>query len=832
MVKQMNVWKFPWFKNDTKECGAMNVAIEKAKPNDIIVHSLTTKYERPFKIWTCIEPTKYLELIKENKGLYEVINKFPHKLYFDIDKENLPIVEAGEYLERIKTYINMYFPNAVENIAVSGSITETKTSYHLVSQNYMIKTIQEQEIVKSICKYLNSNVDDGFDWKVYTSNRNMKSINQSKPDGRVQCILENDDPKNHLITCFFNDSIGIAFQELPFEIKEEIEISKSKATFDLGLLPKVKLMCPENFNYNELTAKEILNMLHLNKSYDHNYTHLVARFCYYNNLTFADFLGWISKKHNPLTQEKADKWKSNWDRLHKFPEANFDKMKTILCTQYPNLKKDKTFRSFSDTFLLPTEKIINIETISQAEFKNKAKFLLFNIGMGGGKTYQTIEYLKNCRDFVWICPNKALSYNTQTRLEQSGVDISHYLQFKADEKRMGALNEKKRLIIVLNSLHYYTEKIPDVVVIDEIETLLDKFLGDFIENKKEIWTQFVRVISGAKKVIFLDAFITTKTINFIKSIPSTENTDFVIFKRILEPTTRTIKYIEKTSAMIMEIIQKVKNGSKCFIFYPYKQASNDIIGMETLFNMITKESGQKGVFYHADVSEKTKKGLKNVNESWSDYKFVLTNSIITCGINYENEDFDYAYIFTASFNTPRDIIQVSYRARFLSTGLIKVNFLGKMNQTNSWKVDTKEVDDVAYTALIENLLIEKKSPLKQTLQLFCVKAHYKQIIENVTLTKEMEQFYKKLLDENINMGYSYNTIKDINPGDAEHIIQKIFTQTATMNEKIRLKKYYFKLEFTKEAEEVAIKLLDEEIDAHANMLQYAWDEKFTFFLNS
>jgi hypothetical protein len=139
---------------------------------------------------------------------------------------------------------------------------------------------------------------------------------------------------------------------------------------------------------------------------------------------------------------------------------------------------------------------------------------------------------------------------------------------------------------------------------------------------------------------------------------------------------------------------------------------------------------------------------------------------------------------------------------------------------------------VAYTALIEDLLIEKKSPLKQTLQLFCVKAHYKQIIENVTLTKEMEQFYKKLLDENINMGYSYNTIKDINPGDAEHIIQKIFTQTATMNEKIRLKKYYFKLEFTKEAEQEEIKLLDEEIDARANMLQYAWDEKFTFFLNS
>jgi hypothetical protein len=51
-------------------------------------------------------------------------------------------------------------------------------------------------------------------------------------------------------------------------------------------------------------------------------------------------------------------------------------------------------------------------------------------------------------------------------------------------------------------LHYLNKKVTDVIVIDEIETLLDKFLGDFIENKADIWNQFVRLIINAKKVIF------------------------------------------------------------------------------------------------------------------------------------------------------------------------------------------------------------------------------------------------------------------------------------------------------------------------------------------
>ena len=76
--------------------------------------------------------------------------------------------------------------------------------------------------------------------------------------------------------------------------------------------------------------------------------------------------------------------------------------------------------------------------------------------------------------------------------------------------------------------------------------------------------------------------------------------------------------------MTLDIIQKIKNGNKVFIFYPHKMRAGINMSMETLFDMITKETREKGLFYHADVGEKTKKGLKNINEAWSDYKFIIT----------------------------------------------------------------------------------------------------------------------------------------------------------------------------------------------------------------
>jgi hypothetical protein len=821
MVKSQKVWKIEFFKNDDEHGGAMAEAIKHCSEEQIVIHSQTKKNGR---LWGCIKPEQFVNMLQSNYGLYEVITKFPHKVYFDIDCKVDRLCTEEEFqnvIDNTLVHLEPFFPNA--QFAISGSNTETKISLHIVLQNYVIHNEDERQYMKHLVKYIYENWDKWYDWKVYTKNRNMKCINQSKDDGRVQQIITNDDYKAHCITCFVPD-YSLPFQELPENVKEEVMISKSKGTFDLGQLPKLVLSTPEDFDVASASPLDILQLLPLNSSFNHDYTHLIARFCYYNNLSFETFLAWLQKKHQDMRPDIVNKWHGHWNKLEKFPPVQKDRMLTLLKYYYPHITKDIHYRKFVETFNLPQANIVKIETMNQSCFyKPNKKYFCFNVGMGGGKTAQTITYLKTEPNFLWIAPNKALATNTHKRFEDENVSVCHYEAIKTKAKKDGKMKDEERLICCLNSIHYITDVEYDVLVIDEIETLIDKFLGDFLEQgkaqlKQQVWLNFVQLFRKAKKVLLLDAFITTKTINLIQYIEKTLE-HVVIFERISEPQTRTIKYMDNDKAMLHDIITKLNQGSKLFIFYPYKNAtyntkSGNISSMEQIYGLITTATGKEGIFYNADVDDKVKKGLKDVNTSWENMDFVITNNIITCGVNYENMDFDYKYIFIASHNTPRDIIQVSYRARHLNSGIIKLCYMGKMNQNNTWLNDCSKMGCRIYSQMYNDILVEKKAPLKRSFQLFCVKAHYKQTTDEYKINQNVETELERMLEKQ-NVGMSYSSIENIDWSQAEYIEEKCFAQEATMADKFALNKYYFKKSFLDTADD--------------STLAEIWDGKFAFF---
>jgi len=805
---EVNIWKTRFWKNGAEKTGAQEDAIKALNADQVPIKSWTIKHGQ---MWGLTTPDKLLKLIEKNNGIYELLHSYPKKVYFDVDKsENF----TENYLTTIKLHIESLFPDG--DMAISGSKTENKESYHITLNNYLIHSKEELETMKLIAKYMNAKLDDGFDWKVYTKNRVMKAINQSKTDGRVQEIIENPDFKKHLITCFFNPFVK-PLPTMPEAVEDEIQVAKSQGTFNLASLPKMILSTPSEVDYEKLTPNEVLKMLPLNKSFDHSYTHMVARFCFYNDITFDEYYAWLKNKHNDIGA--YFKWTIHWGKLNKFPPVSNERMKQILSYYYPSIKKDKSYRDFVDTFNLPTEAIVPIETINQECFNHLHKYAVFNVGMGGGKTAQTIDYLKKKSSFIWIAPNKALADNTYNRLKETNIDCKHYLELSTKNKKIGQMNDEYRLISVLNSIHYLNEKTTyDVIVIDEIETLLDKFLGDFMEQgklqlKTKIWKIFCNLILKAEKVILLDAFITTKTINFIKNLQSNAKID--IFKRISEPQTRTIVYQNNFEMCLHDAITKIKNGSKVFIFYPYKKDYNGIYSMERLYRTINQETGAAGIFYNADVDDKIKAGLKDVNTSWGNKQFVVTNNIITCGVNYESLDFDYKYLFIASHNTPRDIIQVSYRARYLSTGIINVCYMGKMNQVNTWLDDCIKINCHIYTALYNHILIEKKAPIKRSFQLFCVKAHYKQITDTQKINEQIQKTITDLLLEH-QIGMDYVSIDNIQDTESERLQQLCMAQEATMLDKITLQKHFYKKNFTDEGQTNEI-------------VEQAWNDNYLFF---
>lgn len=821
MPVSQTVWKTTFYRNTDEKGGAMVAAISGAKPEHIILHSHTRKNGR---IWGSTTPDALLKLIENNKGIYEVIHNFPHKVYFDIDKKNDDTINHEEFIKDVRNIILEVFTDAAMNI--SGSITDTKISYHIVLENYAIHNEDERQKMKYIVKAMNAKCD-AFDWKVYTKNRNMKCINQSKEDGRVQEILYDSsrDFKKHLITCFL-PLYPETFPSLNEETQLQVEVEKSKGVFNMANMPKLVLPVPENFDFYDesITPLQILSLLPLNeKDFDHSYTHLVARFCFYNELSFEQFVSWYSKKSS--RQSDIQKWKIHWDNLSKFPNVSQNRIKQILEYYYPHIKKDIHYRKFADSFFFNRTSNSKIECITDKCYTTPHKFAIFNVGMGGGKTFKTIQNLHAYHKICWIAPTKSLANNTYQRLNEAGLGFKHYEHFNAKQKHAGELNNIARIIICQHSLHYcFTQKY-DCIVIDEIETVLNNWYGEFINargNKLASWKHFLRIIQSAQKVILLDAFITKKTIDFCAESP-------IIFERINEPMTRTITYCEKFEEQVLAAISDLKKGMKLFIFYPYKNKSRDYPSMETLFNMLQTESKTKGIYYNADIDDKIKDGIKDVNKSWGDAKFIISNNMITCGVNYESEDFDKEYLFVAKHNSPRDVIQFSYRPRHLRTNKINVCYLGKMLAEDTWTDDRKTVmnNDPVYNKLFENILCEKKSPMKKTFQLFASKAHYYQHTEKKhlisdSITKEFDE-----LSEKYNYGFDYNSIELIDFSYAEVIQQKCLSLEATMWEKVALQKYFFNLKF-KESAAAAVAIYE---DSEIKILETSWNEKMSFFFD-
>lgn len=858
MVKQIQRWKTEWNANDDNNGGAMAETITKCGHGEVV---LMSQFKKLARLYASVSPINLIKLLDTNKGIYECLSHYPRKVYFDIDckKKDIGDSEFAKYFDHHKEYlqgccdiIGDAFVGAEH--AVSGSITDYAISYHITLTNYCIHNKEQLDMMKHIVREMRK-LEPTFDDKVYTRNRFMKAVNQTKPDDeRVQNIISNNNIKDHLITCFLPET-PLPFPEPKGVVAEAVLNEQSKKPInllaDLPALDKVATTeaqrdILENCELDDLTPSQMLTLMPCDKSFPHSHTWRMCRFAFYNCIPVEEFITWYRQKHNDA--ESIAKYRDlHYPDAHKYATPPIGQIQKLLIHFYPQLAKDIHYRRFHASFELPAEKIKNVATLNQSVFTH-GRVDILNMGMGSGKTHQTIEYLQqNNPSFVWVCPNRALSNNTLTRLQQTftaadGKDrvlnVSHYGGFTKKEKADGVFATIDRLIIVANSLHYIKEKTYDIVVIDEIETMIDKWEGSFINScghKAASWRSWLNIFKNAKKIILLDAFTTTKTLNLLKSIGIA---DYTIFQRAVEPVTRHIQYHGEFAATLKMILDDVRANKKVFIFYPYKDGKATHPSMMTLANIIEKEcelQANRVKYYNADIDDRKKDDIKDVTVSWCDTQVIITNNIITCGVNFDTdevaEQFDKKYLFIAAHNSPRDIIQVSYRARALKDNIINVCFLGRMIQNAIWEDDTETVMQgcPVYKQLYRDILIEQKSPIRKTFSLLCNKAHYRQHPEKKNqLRDELTQTIDTLQRKH-NIDIDFTRIENITDDYAEHIRQRLIMNDATTLEKMRLKKYQFLQNFEEEAFD-DIYINDDEC-VRTPFVEYMWKNNLITFVD-
>lgn len=763
--------------------GSQKYVLNEIKDDDTkqMIHIHHNKHGR---IWGAIAKNDILKWISKNIGLFEVVSQYPVKVYFDIDGEENETVD----LEKVINIINKYFNNP--KMAISGYKTETKHSYHICLYEYGIHNTEDLEEMKALVKYISNNEYQPFDWKVYTKNRNMKAINQSKPKKPIQQIIQDDKQEHHLIT-FYTDSIKYSMPSFSTNTPEieTIKISSKIEQTDYAELPKMELQLPDDIDLDD--AYEILSIIPCDKSFAHSWTYKVALFCSKNNLTCNDFLSWYKQKYDD--EEHLNKWKKyHWNNVVKNTEKYGVSIKSMLKTlqiYYPNILVNKELRVFSNTFRIINAEKVYTDYLTLKDFETDKKAIIVNIQMGGGKTHNTIKYLKQNDNFCWITPNIALSQNTFERIKNENIECVHY-------QHGGNLNDRKEniagahnLIICLNSM-LYIKQTYDIIVIDEIETFLKLWFNNntLVEDKlNNCWAKFIQLITSCKKIILLDAFISKITTDFLDNL----KIDYVIINKNNETNPRQVKKYKSFDKIMNKIIHDLKNDKKCFIFYPYKkhQTRKGLPSMEDLKLMIETETGTKGTYHNADAPDSNNQQLENVNNNWINYDFVISNNKINVGINFDVSHFNAVYLMIAGFNSPRDLAQFSYRPRDLKDNIIYYCFIDTYNPVSDVLKTIVSTENDIYQKLFKNVLIEKRSPVEETFVFFLGLAHYEIIEDYEEVISD-----KKLVFDNMDY-YNYDNLKDLNSDEADNLIKKVCRLEADITDKLNIRRFFYSMNF-------------------------------------
>lgn len=287
-------------------------------------------------------------------------------------------------------------------------------------------------------------------------------------------------------------------------------------------------------------------------------------------------------------------------------------------------------------------------------------FLVLDAQMGKGKTQFIKSFLKlktkgnRIPSILVISQRKSFTHFICNEL--AVYDIKSYLDVVRNYESHNSI------CIQIESLHKINtkDKVYDFIILDECETILNQFSSTTMEHVNDSFNSLEYFISQAEGSIFADAFITTRTIEYIKSI-KTRRDRITILKN-------TKLFLEDREAIQINgndfplaIIQALISGKKIAVVSTHRE---DLIGIERAIRDHPKTKHLIVKFYDRFSN---KDDLKDVNESWKNADVILYTPVITTGISYTNDKHVFDTIFVNCKNTcqARDLMQMAMRIRNL-----------------------------------------------------------------------------------------------------------------------------------------------------------------------
>lgn len=318
----------------------------------------------------------------------------------------------------------------------------------------------------------------------------------------------------------------------------------------------------------------------------------------------------------------------------------------------------------------------------------KQKTLIIQSDLGTGKSYSIYNdkgtgllnvFQEEYRTILFITPRKSYATSIYNRYKNDGLDVCLYTEGEIN------VNHCNILIIQLESLFRLNNRNNlnfDIIIMDECESILNQFSSTTItgSNKRDmIFQAFSKMFELSKHIVFMDAFITKRTLMMVKEMRTGEITflnnthrrgditfEEIQYEEKVERKTKdgdiVLKDDEKQELFIRKLKEELKAGKKC---YGLITSKSKLLWMLASINEDEDLKHIKYKVYHSEVKEHLKK-IENANEEWGDLDLVLTTTSITVGIDFSPEKpyFDCGFLYgTDRSANIRDVLQSLYRIR-------------------------------------------------------------------------------------------------------------------------------------------------------------------------
>jgi hypothetical protein len=200
----------------------------------------------------------------------------------------------------------------------------------------------------------------------------------------------------------------------------------------------------------------------------------------------------------------------------------------------------------------------------------------------------------------------------------------------------------------------------DLIILDEIESILNHFVSTTIENKEFIFKLMSNLIFNASKVLALDGDFHNRSYNFLEKFGGIK-----ILKNTIQKDKRNYIFTNNRNDIDTNI-EKDLEAKKNLVIVSMSSK------IATFLYSIYKDK-YKCILHTKYSNDSDKKNLQNVKEYWKEAQMVIYSPSIESGVNFDIEHFDKIYMMLSPKSTSaRGLLQMAARVRKIKDNNIMV----------------------------------------------------------------------------------------------------------------------------------------------------------------